>query len=276
MQNDRLTTMRSYLLAIAITLAAASWHDECQRHCTHKEFNHVVSDALDQSCETYRYVLPRPKVYRKCKAAFDRAIQQACSVVCDKDQLYGARHTNDDAHHMCKAQKEEVPKPVSHEACIAGYLGGAAAAQRYGNDIRAKHVDGMADSAADEADAAAEAARAAAAAEAEAAAAKAEAEAAAAKAKAAAEAAAAQKAADEAAKAEAEAAKAKAAAEAAEAQKAAEEKQQAEMEAAREAARAAYSKAQEEEAAATEANAAEPVVAEDSNLRGSEEEVESE
>jgi len=265
--------MRPILLAVAITLAAASWHDECARHCTHKEHNHNYLEALDAGCETYRYVLPRPKVYRKCKAAFDRALDQACSMICDKTKRYGAGHINDEAHHMCKAQKEEVPKPISHEACVAGYLSGAAVAQRYASDIKQKHDDAMATSAESEADAAAEAARAAAAAEAEAAAAKAEAEAAMAKAKAAAEAAKAKKAADEATKAEAEAAKAKAEAEAAEAKKEAEEKQQREMEAAREAARAAYSKAQEEEAAAPaegDGNAAEPV--EDSNLRGSDSE----
>jgi len=270
--------LRVSLIAILVTLSAGNWVDECNRHCTHDK-NHVKSDILYESCETYRYVLPRPKVYRKCKAAYDSALNQACEGLCKANSGYGAGHINDEAHHECKSQKDEVPKPISHEACVAGYLGGARAAQTFATEIQARH-DAAMESSSVEADAAAEAARVAAAAEAEAEAAKAEAAAAVAKAKAAAEAAAAKKAADEAEKAAAEAEKARAEAAAEEARNAAEEKQQREIEAARDAARAAYSKAQEEEASKeeeTETNSVEideeTKNADEVNLRGGEDEV---
>ena len=257
--------MRSIVIAMAVALAAASWTEECQRHCTHDK-NHLKSEALVSACETYRYVLPRPKVYRVCKNAFDQAIQHACRKVCTETEIYSSGHTNNGAHHHCKSQRDTVPKPISHEGCVKGYLSGSRAAINFAQDIQNKHKAAMAsgDAAADaDANAAAEAARAAAAAEAAAAKAKAQAEAAKAKAQAAAEAA--QKKKEEEAVKEAAAAKAEAEA----AKKAAEEKKQREMEAARAAARAAYSKAQQEEAAAA---AAEPAATEPvANLRGGDE-----
>ena len=37
--------MRSIVIAMAVALAAASWTEECQRHCTHDK-NHLKSEAL--------------------------------------------------------------------------------------------------------------------------------------------------------------------------------------------------------------------------------------
>merc|ERR1719218_544242 len=95
--------MRSLIIAMTVALAAASWTEECQRHCTHDK-NHLKSEALVNACETYRYVLPRPKVYRVCKSAFDQAIQNACRKVCTAGETYGSGHTNNGAHHHSRAK----------------------------------------------------------------------------------------------------------------------------------------------------------------------------
>lgn len=261
--------MRSVIITLVVALAAASWTEECARHCTHDQ-NHLKAEALVAGCETYRYVLPRPKVYRVCKTAFDTAVQNSCSKVCSTEHNYGYGHVSDGAHQHCKSKKDTVPKPVSHEACVKGYMKGSMAAVDYATAIKKKHDEAMAtgdgsqDTAAADAQLAVEAARAAAQAEAAAAQAKVQAEAAKAKAQAAAEAA--EKKKEEESIKEAAAAQAEAEA----AKKAAEEKKAREMEAARAAARAAYSKAQQEEAAAAAAEepaATEPVA----NLRGGDE-----
>merc|ERR1719199_1804119 len=243
------TMLKSALAALVLALAGASWTEECSRHCMHDN-NHMKREMLTKSCETYRYVLPRPKMFSKCKRAFDRAMQTGCAEACTGEKNFG--HTvGHDASNECKGERNEVPRPGAFEACKAGYFGGAQCVSDFVKHLQEKHKAGMDDSAAEDTSAA-DTARAAAAAEAEEA-----------KAVEAAEAAQAQ------AKAQAEAAQAKAA----EAAKAAEEKKDAELEAARAAARAAYSQASEEEEAKGEEAEAEAAPDKDGNLRGEGDEV---
>jgi len=238
---------------ICVALVSAGWREECNRHCTHDN-NHLKAQRLTEGCETYRYVLPRPKMFGKCKRAFDKAIQTGCKRACDGEKDHFAHMANNEAHNTCKHEKNEVPRPGAFEACKSGFHAGTKCVEDYIADLKRMHVEGAQDASA-EAEAAA-AAAAAEAAEAAARRAKDEAEAATAKAKAAAAAAEKAKAveAEEAAQAAAKAKAEEEAAKAAQAQKAADEKQEQELEAARAAARAAYTKAadKEEEADETE------------------------
>merc|ERR1719247_1338781 len=56
--------------------APPTWQTQCARHCAHDN-NSVAKVALETSCENYRYILPRPTVYRICKTAFG-ASRPAC------------------------------------------------------------------------------------------------------------------------------------------------------------------------------------------------------
>jgi len=125
--------------------------------------NEVAADALVQYCETYRYVLPKPKVYQKCERAFKAAIASKCGPAC-KD-LLGHINPQEDASHHCKAEKNQVPRPVSHEACMKGYREGSNVAMQFANSLKVKAAEAESadtansqQTAAEEAQAAAEAA----------------------------------------------------------------------------------------------------------------------
>merc|ERR1719230_95390 len=174
--------LKSALAALVLALAGASWMEECSRHCMHDN-NHLKREMLTKSCETYRYVLPRPKMFSKCKRAFDLAMQTGCTEACTGEKNFG--HTvGHDASNECKGERNEVPRPGAFEACKAGYYGGAQCVSDFVSHLQEKHKAGMDDSAAEDTSAA-DTARAAAAAEAEAAKAQAKAQAEAAQAKAA-------------------------------------------------------------------------------------------
>merc|ERR1719197_2100424 len=152
------------VLALA-SMAAADWTEECKRFCTHSQ-NNFRESMLTQHCESYRYVLPKPKVYQKCKKAFDSAIQNTCPKVCSESNA-DSQHA---ASHHCKPEKNAVPRPISYEACMKGYTAGADAAQKFGGELREMAKEAEDDGSAEAAEA--EAAEAAAAADAAAAAAR--------------------------------------------------------------------------------------------------------
>jgi len=253
--------LRTLFVGLAVASANASaWESKCLEHCTHSTENNILQKLYD-ACESYRYVLPRPKVYRKCKRAFDEALYETCPKACS--ETAHNTHIQNKASQNCKHEKNETPRPMSFDACKQGYHAGAQAAVSFAQGLRTKHEDAMAGGANDQqaeiedaaaaAQAAAEAAKAAEAAQAAAAAAAAQSDEAAAKA---------------------------AAKEQAEAEVAAEAAKAAELDAARVAARAAYEasskKAAEESAAAAAAeeapaNEEAPAAgeADSSSLRGS-------
>merc|ERR1719238_772452 len=134
------------LAVISLQCVSANWKHECDRHCTHSK-NDVAADALVQYCETYRYVLPKPKVYQKCERAFKAAIASKCGPAC-KD-LLGHINPQEDASHHCKAEKNQVPRPVSHEACMKGYVQGSMAIVRYANGLKQQAAEAEAESGVD-------------------------------------------------------------------------------------------------------------------------------
>merc|ERR1719240_2148140 len=148
--------VRGVVVALA-SLAAADWTEECKRFCTHTHFRESM---LTQHCESYRYVLPKPKVYQKCKKAFDSAIQNTCPKVCSESNA-DSQHA---ASHHCKPEKNAVPRPISYEACMKGYTAGADAATKFGGELKEKAKEAEDDGAAEAAEAAAAAREAAAAA----------------------------------------------------------------------------------------------------------------
>jgi len=134
------------LAVISLQCVSADWKQECSRYCTHSK-NDVAADALVQHCETYRYVLPKPKVYQKCERAFKAAITSKCGPAC-KDML-GHINPQEDASHHCKAEKNQVPRPVSHEACMKGYVQGSLAILAYANGLKQQAAEAEADSGVD-------------------------------------------------------------------------------------------------------------------------------
>ena len=112
------------------------WQKKCAELCAHS--NTVKDVALEKACETYRYILPRPTVYRICKTSFDTASREhcpgACGVADAKDHLHeGAEH--------CGQHRETVPKPDAHAACVSGYRGGDKAAKEFARTIKTLHEE---------------------------------------------------------------------------------------------------------------------------------------
>jgi len=91
--------------------------------------NHISNPKLKSSCEPFRYVLPRPRVYSKCKTAFDRALRTTCPKACNFD--FHHFHAEEEAHTHCKKERKEVPRPQSYDACNKGYIAGAYAAEEF-------------------------------------------------------------------------------------------------------------------------------------------------
>merc|ERR1719310_843314 len=133
--------LRTLLYGLAAASTAANpWESKCFEHCTHSTENSIV-DKLYDACESYRYVLPRPKVYRKCKIAFNQALQATCPLACKE-----AAHSTHIQHRgsaACKHEKNETPRPMSFDACKQGYHAGALAAVSFAQGLRTKHEDAM-------------------------------------------------------------------------------------------------------------------------------------
>jgi hypothetical protein len=140
----------SLLLVVVVASASAApsaWSIKCHESCTHSEHGQVLGH-LDKACEAYRYTLPRPTVYRKCKRAFNTAMQTSCTLACDEEH-----HDIDTQHAMledCKHEKNETPRPTSFEACKQGYEGGVAMAVGFATSLRNEHEAAAAAAAAEQ------------------------------------------------------------------------------------------------------------------------------
>ena len=139
----------SLLLVVASASAASAWSSKCHERCTHSDHGQVL-EHLDKACESYRYTLPRPTVYRKCKRAFNTAMRASCTLACDEDH-----HDIDTQHAMledCKHEKNETPRPTSFDACKQGYEGGVAMAVGFTKSLRKEHEAAAAAAAAEQGD----------------------------------------------------------------------------------------------------------------------------
>ena len=106
------------------------------QHCTHAGENPVTQKLFD-ACEAYRYTLPRPTVYRKCKRAFNAALQATCPRACVETAHNS--HIQDAAAQSCKHEKNETPRPMSFDACKQGYHAGSQSAVAFADGMRVKH-----------------------------------------------------------------------------------------------------------------------------------------
>jgi hypothetical protein len=112
--------MKSFfsLALIAVATADDVWDDEhsrvCHTECNHRSNNEFVAMQLEKSCEHYRYVMPRPTVYRFCSNSFNDALEKNCIVACDGN--YGHQNSENEAHRNCKEMKNQVPRPLSYKA----------------------------------------------------------------------------------------------------------------------------------------------------------------
>ena len=114
-----------------------TWQNQCKMHCTHNH-NTVKTVALNAGCERFRYTLPRPTVYRICKTAFDKAIQEHCPGACGVEDK---SHPTHKAANHCAQHKETVPKPDAWEACKQGYRHGDRAATEFARSVKALHEE---------------------------------------------------------------------------------------------------------------------------------------
>merc|ERR1719261_94584 len=139
--------MKSFF-AIAVLAASAQafddvWDDEhaaaCHMDCNNKQNNDFALMHLEKSCEHYRYVMPRPTVYRFCFNAFNDGLESKCLLACDG--ILGHAEIENHAHQTCADMKNQVPRPLSYKACTDGYHAGAAAAREWADT---HHVNRMA------------------------------------------------------------------------------------------------------------------------------------
>jgi len=143
--------LRTFLsLAVVASLAAADSGEaveaECTMFCTHTE-NNLILEYLTAYCESYRYVLPKPKMFSKCKRAFNEAVQAQCPRACTGKATN--LHIGDMAQQNCKHEKNETPRPASFDACITGYKAGSRAATDFKAMLHKKAEDAKSGGAAD-------------------------------------------------------------------------------------------------------------------------------
>jgi hypothetical protein len=144
-------SLRTFLsLAVVASLAAADSGEaveaECTMYCTHTE-NGLLLEYLTSYCEPYRYVLPKPKMFSKCKRAFNEAVQAQCPRACTGKATN--LHIGDMAQQSCKHEKNQTPRPASFEACVTGYKAGARAATDFKSMLHKKAEDAKSGGAAD-------------------------------------------------------------------------------------------------------------------------------
>ena len=136
----------TYLTAAAVCLMAApaiaegadqhKWQQECNQGCNSHTNKHRVT-ILAAKCETYRYVMPRPKMYSKCKESFDTAMHGLCGKACS-GKLPGNAAENESSQY-CSSAKNDMPRPTAHKACQDGFRAGFQAAMAFAKEMQALH-----------------------------------------------------------------------------------------------------------------------------------------
>merc|ERR1719183_463464 len=107
----RKSTLLLAACVVASTSAAdESWQGVCRKYCTHSE-NTLILEYLNNFCEPYRYVLPKPKMFTKCKTAFNKAVQGQCPRACENKA--NNMHISDESQQACKHEKHQTPRPAS-------------------------------------------------------------------------------------------------------------------------------------------------------------------
>jgi hypothetical protein len=143
--------MHSAALLLLVGLAAAQhptyidgvpdheqpWVAVCKNHC-HLDGAPVFHNALKYSCNNYRFVMPKPRVFSRCRNGFIDGMELACHEFCVTGR-HSSSAAEQKAAQFCKVYKSELPKPGAHQACIAGHAAGARAAHEFAQEKHAEY-----------------------------------------------------------------------------------------------------------------------------------------
>ena len=92
---------------------ALSQERDCKRECKKM----VGELAAFGECRDWRERLPRPKIGRACTDAFSSIGTEACTFVCNGDELPVQTKT---IGSYCRKYDNELPKPWMHKSCKHG------------------------------------------------------------------------------------------------------------------------------------------------------------
>lgn len=113
-----------------------TWERVCKHHC-HMDSNAGFHNALGNGCNRFKFMMPRPKVFRFCSDAFKHSLDLTCSNMCNG--LGSSRSISD--HHagqFCKRYRQEMPKPGAYQSCEAGFLAAHNAVSKFHSDKQAE------------------------------------------------------------------------------------------------------------------------------------------
>merc|ERR1712167_481099 len=105
------------------------WITVCKNHC-HLDGAPVFHNALKHASNNYRFVMPKPRVYSRCRKGFIDGMELACHNFCATGSHSDAA-AEQKAAQFCKAYKQELPKPGAHQGCMDGHASGAKAAHKF-------------------------------------------------------------------------------------------------------------------------------------------------
>lgn len=114
------------------------WVAVCKNHC-HLDGAPVFHNALKHACNNYRFVMPKPRVYSRCRNGFIDGMELACHNFCTAGSHSDAA-AEQKAAQFCKIYKQELPKPGAHQGCMDGHAAGAKAAHMFSQQKHAEYL----------------------------------------------------------------------------------------------------------------------------------------
>merc|ERR1712216_375504 len=113
------------------------WVAVCKNHC-HLDGAPVFHNALKYSCNNYRFVMPKPRVFSRCRNGFIDVMELACHQFCVTGR-HSTSAAEQRAAQFCKVYKSELPKPGAHQACLDGHAAGARAAHDFAREKQTEY-----------------------------------------------------------------------------------------------------------------------------------------
>jgi len=105
------------------------WKEVCVTHCR-SDGDPMIHNMRIDSCEGYKHMLPKPRVYNICADAFNKILKKTCATVCVGGS-HSASKMEQLASQYCKPFKRKLPKPASFDCCMEGAIQGSAAGKKY-------------------------------------------------------------------------------------------------------------------------------------------------
>jgi len=113
-----------------------TWENVCRSHC-HMDGDAHMHNALGAGCNSYKFMMPRPKVYRHCRDAFQEGLQISCNAFC-KEKSATSSFAEHHAGQWCKKYRRELPKPGVFNACEAGFMAAFEGAKHFASRKKAE------------------------------------------------------------------------------------------------------------------------------------------